>query len=127
MFSEQDGMKLKEGFWIRFWMEYGRGHKKDETYIFLKYEDGFIEKDEESLRLLAEEWCQHDKGGCDIERYSYGFELISKPPECWLKEELKRLKDRNEEIIRQENLIKFELARLKDIPIERNKDRDKRF
>lgn len=96
---------MKEGFWVRFWMEYGHGHKKDETYEFLKYEDGFTEKDGENLKLLAEDWCRYDQRGCDIERYSYGFEVVSKPPEYWLKEELERLMDRHEE-----NLIKFELG-----------------
>jgi hypothetical protein len=101
---------MKEGFWIRFWIEYGRGHiKKDETYKFIKYEDGYTEKDEESLKLLAEDWCQYDKRGCDIERYSYGFEVVSKPPGCWLKEELERLRNKHEKIIHQENLIKSEL------------------
>ena len=105
----------KEGFWVLFWMESGRGHTvRDETYEFLKYEDGYSEKDEEILRSEAGDWCQYDKKGCNLDRYNYGFEIVPKPPNDWLEKELKKLGSKREEIIRQEDLIKSELG-IKDI------------
>lgn len=102
---------MKEGFWVLFWMEYGRGHTtREETYVFLKYEDGYAEKDEENLRSEVSDWCQYDKQGCDRDRYKYGFEIVPKPPNAWLEEELKKLRSRHEQIIHQENLIKSELG-----------------
>lgn len=102
--------KKKEGFWVLFWMESGRGHTvRDETYVFLNYK-GYEEKDDESLRSLVHDWCQYEKGGCDLDRYSYGFDVVLKPPNDWLEKELKRLRDEQEEIIHQENLIKSELG-----------------
>lgn len=104
----------KEGFWVLLWMESGRCHTiRDETYVFLRYEDGYSE-DEEDLRSLAHDWCQYDKEGCDLDRYDYGFDIVSKPPDVWLEKELKELRSKREEIIRQENLIKSELG-IKDI------------
>lgn len=102
---------MKEGFWVLFWMEYGRGHTvREETYVFLKYKDGYTEKEEEILKSEANDWCQYDKKGCDRDRYKYGFEIVSKPPNIWLENELKRLMSRSEEIKRRESLIKSELG-----------------
>ena len=110
--NDAKGGIMKEGFWVLFWMEYGRGHTvRKETYVFLKYKDGYSE-DKEDLRSLAENWCQYDKQGCDLDRYNYGFEIVPKPPNTWLEEELKKLRSKHEEIIRQENLIKSELCGL---------------
>lgn len=104
----------KEGFWVLFWMESGRGHTvRDETYVFLRYEDGYSE-DEEDLRSLANDWCKYDKEGCDLDRYKYGFDIVQKPPNSWLEKELKKLRCNSEEIMRQENLVKSELG-IKDV------------
>jgi hypothetical protein len=78
---------MKEGFWVLFWMESGRGH---------------------TVRDL----CQYDKKGCNLDRYDYGFEVVAKPPNTWLENELKKLRSKHEQIIRQENLIKSELRDL---------------
>lgn len=89
-------------------MKSGKGHTvTDETYHYLTYEDGYIEKDEENLRLLAEDWCQYDQHGCDKYRYSYGFEVVLNPPVSWLQEEL--IKEQKN-LTHQENLIKQELG-----------------
>ena len=102
---------MKEGFWVLFWMEYGRGHTtREETYVFLEYEDGYSEKDEEILRSEVGDWCQYVKRGCNLDRYNYGFAIVPKPPTAWLENELKKLGNKHKEIIRQENLIKSELG-----------------
>jgi len=102
---------MAEGFWVLYWMESGRGHTvREETYVFLKYEDGYSEKDEEILRMEVRDWCQYEKHGCDRDRYNYGFEVVPKPTNVWLEKELLRLRKRREEIILQENLIKSELG-----------------
>jgi uncharacterized protein YecA (UPF0149 family) len=102
---------MKEGFWALFWMESGRGHTvREETYVFLKYEDGYSEKDEEILRSEVRDWCQYDKKGCNLDRYDYGFEVVAKPPNTWLEKRLEKLRSEREAIISQENLIKSELG-----------------
>ena len=100
----------KEGFWVRLWMTYGKGNgKTEETYQFLTYENGFDEKDE-TLKSVAEYWAENDMRGYSRERYRYGFDVVSKPPNIWLENELKRLSKKQESIIHQENLIRQELG-----------------
>lgn len=107
-------MSKKEGFWIRLWMDRERCHKKEETFEYLLREDGYDEKDEESLKSLAEDWSRHDKQGYNSEYYRYGFEIVSKPPKEWLEKEFIRLMKKQESLMVQENLIKLELGMIKE-------------
>ncbi len=104
-----------KGFWVRFWMEYGRGSTtKEETYEFLKYTDGYTEedkKDESFLKTLAQEWCQQDHMGWSFDSYHYGFEVIEKPSQEWMMKELEQIKEEMEKLRYQENLIKSELLK----------------
>ncbi len=103
-----------KGFWVRFWMEYGRGSTtKEETYEFLKYADSYTEKekkDDEFLRLLAQEWCQQDHMGWSFDSYHYGFEVVEKPPIEWLVKELKNIIEKQDELIEQKELIESEIG-----------------
>lgn len=102
-----NGEVMKEGFWVRFWMESGRGHSViEDTYEYLLYEDGYSKKDTEALGGLAYDWAYYDQDGRDLMRFTSGFEIVEKPPICWLQKELKRLREEQERIIHQENLIK---------------------
>lgn len=98
-------MSKKEGFWVRLWMDRERSSKTEETYEYLTYDDGYDEKDEESLKSIAEDWAWHDKQGYNSEYYRYGFEIVSKPPKEWLEKELIRLKKEQESLTIQEKLI----------------------
>ncbi len=103
-------MTKKEGFWVRLFIEYGRGHTvTEETYVYLTHEAGYDEKDEESLRLEAENWANHDNRGYALDRYKYGFEIVPKPPKEWLEKELDRLEEEIESLMAEEDLIKSEL------------------
>lgn len=103
-------MGVKEGFWVKFWMESGRGHSKiDETYVYYRYEEEYTEKDREIFEDEAYRWAGHDMGGFNMMRFKSGSEVVVKPPNAWLEDKLKRLRSKREEIVRQENLVKFEL------------------
>lgn len=92
----------KDGFWVKYWMEYGRGSTtRTETYEFLKYADGYTEEDkknEDFLKILAQEWCQKDHMGWSFDSYHYGFEVVEKPPEEWISDELIRSSDKMVEL-----------------------------
>lgn len=108
-------MSKKEGFWIRLFFEYGRGHSKtEETYVYLTHEDGYSEKDEEILKSIAHDWAQYDNHGCNLERYEYGFEVVIRPPTEWLEKELIRIMKKYESLTIQENLIRSELGEVKN-------------
>lgn len=100
---EVDINSVNAGFWVRLWMEYGKGHTKTkDTYTYLKYEDGYTKEDEEFLRSLAHDWAQYDEMGFNLDRYSYGFEIVARPPDDWLEKELKS-------VIEEIKLLKFKL------------------
>lgn len=105
------GGNMKEGFWVKFWMEHGRGHTvRDETYIFLEYKEGYKETDDELLKMMAHDWCQYENRGYNCERYHYGFDVVERPPAEWLEKELKKLGKKRENIENMEKLIKSELG-----------------
>ncbi len=84
--------KKKKGFWMRMWMEWGRGHSTvEEDYRFLLFEDGYEKKDEDSLKAFVQEWADYDKRGVDREYYRYGYDIVDNPPMEWFDKELKRL------------------------------------
>lgn len=88
-------MTNNDGFWVKYWMEYGRGSTtKEETYEFLKYSDGNTEEDKKNegyLKILAQDWCQRDHMGWSFDSYHYGFEVVEKPPNKWIQKEFARL------------------------------------
>ena len=102
-------MSKKYGFWIRLWMDRERSSKIEETYEYLSREDGYDEKDEDSLKSVAEHWAQYDNRGYGSEYYRYGFQVVPKPPREWLEKGLIRLRKEQESLTIQENLIESEL------------------
>ncbi len=81
----------KEGFWVKYWMESGRGHPTiDETYIFYKYKDGYIEKDTDIFSDDAYSWAGHDMGGFDMIRFKSDYKVVEKPSVDWIVDELIR-------------------------------------
>lgn len=99
----------KDGFWVRLWMESGRGNPKiDQTYVYYKYIDGYTEKD--GFSADAYDWAGYDMGGFEMMRFTSGFEIIMKPPTCWLKKRLKEIEDEKKNINEEETRIKKELG-----------------
>lgn len=103
--------KEKVGFWLHIWMEHGRGHNQlDENYEFLKYDDGYVETDEKTLKCVAEDFCHYDKQGFNIDHYSYGFDVVVRPPASWLMNKLKNINKQRKSLIVEENLVMSELT-----------------
>lgn len=108
-------MVNKDGFWVRYWMECGRGSSKTiETYEFLQYDDGYTEEDKKNesfLKTLAHDWCQQDHMGWSFDSYHYGFEVVETPSKEWMIKELEQITEKMEKLRYQENLIKSELLK----------------
>jgi len=100
-----------KGFWVRFWMESGRGHSTiNETFIFIKYEDGFTKEDKNIFEENAYNWAGHDMGGFDMMRFISGYEFVERPPIKWLSKELKNIIEKQQELIEQKKLIEYEIG-----------------
>lgn len=89
--SSETSKILKDGIWIRYWMESGRGHNTiKETYIFYKYEDGYTESDIEIFLDDAYNWAGNDMGGFKMMGFESDFEIVEKPSDVWITDELIR-------------------------------------
>jgi len=81
----------KDGFWVKYWMESGRGHSIiHETYIFYKYEDGYTEKDTDIFSDDAYNWAGYDLGGFEMMRFESEATIVEKPSDDWISDELIR-------------------------------------
>lgn len=98
-------MSQKEGFWVRLWMERERSFKTEDTYEYLTYEDGYNEKNEDSLKSIAEDWARNAMRGYNSEYYRYDYEIVDKPPIEWLEKELVRLRRKQESLMTRKKLI----------------------
>lgn len=74
--------------WVRFWRTWRGTSKKSETYQRLS-DIGSDEKEE--LRECAEEW--GTRQGPASSEFSYGFEIVDKPPKKWITDRIERLQD----------------------------------
>jgi len=75
--------------WVRLWRGW-RGTKRiTETYQRISY---IGSDDEKVLRDVAESWGT-DMGPNSTE-FSYGFSVVDKPPQDWIAQQIKTLKDK---------------------------------
>ena len=82
----------KDGFWVQYHCEYGRGHTTTKYgYNFYKYEDGYTKEDEESFKMDAEYWAENEKGMWAKERYSYGYTILKEAPIEYINEKIKNI------------------------------------
>jgi hypothetical protein len=107
----------EDGFWVRLWMESGRGHSiVEETYEFFKFSDGYTEEDKKDHEMLSEhayDWAGNEKGGFDsfdMMRFESGYEVVIVPLSYWLQEELIRLMDKQKLLEEQKNRVKKALG-----------------
>ncbi len=100
----------KEGFWVKFGMESGRGHSIiKEKYEFYKYKDGFTEKDIKVFEDDAYNWAGYDMGGFQMMRFESSFEVVERPSTEWLHKEYDILTNKIEEMKKMRSLIADEI------------------
>ena len=99
------------GFWLKVFMG-NEKHPEAESYMYFKHDDGYSEKDEESLKSIAEDWAQNDQNGWTREHYRYGFDVVTSPPVEWLSKRLNEIRGMQEELIAEETFIKSEYYKL---------------
>lgn len=88
----------------------GRGHSViNETFTFLRYDEGYKKEDKEMLEEFAYDWAFYDMTGRDKMRFTSGFEIVKKLPEEWIRKELDRLKEERINIAEQRYLLLKEL------------------
>ena len=92
-------MKLK---WYKLWKKSGPNQHYDETYELL---EDWRCKEEENLKLIAENWAENVGGGFNT-HYSYGFEEVKVPPKEWIDEKIRSMKSNIENLTEQINLYK---------------------
>jgi hypothetical protein len=83
--------------WYRFWKDV-HGHLSCEKYC--QFSDEYSEDD---IKRCCEEWAENDDSG-HYAGYTYGFEIVEKPPKKWLITNITRTKDtiKNSKILLKE-------------------------